>query len=86
MDLVAGGAPVCNSGMNDLRPDMSSAAAEIYASGTVLAEFLHITYVNEEMGFRKIKPINSLADNSTAIVFAKCATKHPKLWHVDCRQ
>ena len=86
MDLVAGGAPVCNSDMNNLHLDMLSAAAEIYVSSIVLAKFLHITNVNEEMGFGKIKPISSLADNSTAIVFAKCATKHPKLWHVDCRQ
>ena len=49
VDLVAGGTPVCNADMNDLHPDMSSAAAEIYASSIALAEFLHITYVNEEM-------------------------------------
>ena len=29
VDLVAGGTPVCNADMNDLHPDMSSAAAEI---------------------------------------------------------
>ena len=37
------------------------------------------------MGFGKIKPINILIDNSTAIAFAKCATKHSKLRHIDCR-
>ena len=79
VDLVTGGTPVCNSGMNDLHPDMSSAAAEIYASSIALAEFLHITYVNEEMGFGKIKLINILVDNSTTIAFAKCATKRSKL-------
>ena len=72
--------------MNDLHPDMSSAAAEIYASSIALAGFLHITYVNEEMGFGKIRPVSILADNSTAIAFAKCATKRSKLRHVDCRQ
>ena len=72
--------------MNDLHPDMSSAAAEIYASSIALAEFLHITYVNEEVGFGKIKPINILVDNSAAIAFAKCATKRSKLRHIDCRQ
>ena len=86
VDLLAGGIPVCNSDMNDLHPDMSSAAAEIYASSIALAEFLHITYVNEEMGFGKIKPISTLVDSSIAIAFAKCATKRSKLRHVDCRQ
>ena len=70
----------------DLHPDMSSAAAEIYASSIALAEFLHITYVNEEMGFGRIKPINILVDNSTAIAFAKCASNRSKLRHIDCRQ
>ena len=86
VDLVAGGTPVCNADMNDLYPDMSSAAAKIYASSIALAEFLHITYVNEEMGFGKIKPINILVDNSTAIAFAKCASKRSKLRPIDCRQ
>ena len=86
VDLVPGGTPVCNADMDDLHPDMSSAAAEIYASSIVLAEFLHITYMNEEMGFGKIKPVNILVDNSTAIVLAKCMTKRSKLQHVDCRQ
>ena len=86
VDLVAGEAPVCNADMDDLHPDMSSAAAEIYASSIALAEFLHITYVNEEIGFGKIKPVSILVDNSTAIAFAKCATKRSKLRHIDCRQ
>ena len=77
---------MCNADMTDLHPDMSSAAAEIYASSIALAEFLHITYVNEEMGFGRIKPINILVDNSTAIAFAKCASKRSKLRHIDCRQ
>ena len=38
------------------------------------------------MGFGKIKPINILVDSSTAIAFAKCATKYSKLCHIDCRQ
>ena len=86
VDLVAGGMPVCNADMDDLHPDMSAAAAEIYASSIALAEFPDIAYVNEEMGFGKIKPINILVDNSTAIAFAKCVTKRSKLRHVDCRQ
>ena len=80
VDLVAGGTPVCNADMDDLHPDMSSAAAaEIYASSIALAEFLHVPDVNEEMGFGKIKPINILVDNSTALAFARCATKRSKL-------
>ena len=38
------------------------------------------------MGFGNIKPINILVDNSTAIAFAKYATKRSKLRHIDCRQ
>ena len=63
-----------------------SAAAEIYAPSIALAEFLHITYVHEEMSFGKIRPVNILADISTAIAFAKCATKCSMLRRVDCRQ
>ena len=71
--------------MDDLHPDMSSAAAaEIYALSIALAELLHITDVNKEMGFGKIKPINILVDNSTAIAFARYATKCSKLRHIDC--
>ena len=86
VDMVAGGTPVCNSDMDDLHPDMSSSAAEIYASSIALAEFLHLTYVNEELTFGKVKPFHILVDNSTAIAFAKCATKCSKLRHIDCRQ
>ena len=50
----------------------------------VLCAFLR-AYVLE-MSFGKIKPINILVDNSTAIAFAKCATKRSKLRHIDCRQ
>ena len=38
------------------------------------------------VGFRKIKLVNILVDNSTAIAFAKCATKHSELCHIDCSQ
>ena len=41
VDLVSGGTPVCNAGMDDLHPDMSSAAAEIYLSSIALAESRH---------------------------------------------
>ena len=44
VDLVSGETLVCNASMDDLHPDMSSAAAEIYASSIALAELLHITY------------------------------------------
>jgi len=85
LDLVSGGVPVCHPAMDDLHPDMSSAAAEVYAASIALAEFLHLSYINDEMGYGDI-PIVIGVDNSTAIAFSENSTKRSKMRHIDCRQ
>ena len=85
LDLTSGGVPVCHPEMDDLHPDMSSAAAEVYAASIALAEFLHLSYINDEMGYGTI-PIVIGVDNSTAIAFSENSTKRSKMRHIDCRQ
>jgi len=82
---VTGGIPVCHPGITELHADMSSAAAEVYAASVALVEFLHLTYVLEEMGLGCVSPIELEVDNSTAIAFAE-GGKRSKMRHIDCRQ
>ena len=82
---ITGGIPVCHQGITELHADMSSAAAEVYAASVALAEFLHLTFVLEEMGLGCVSPIKLEVDNSTAIAFAE-GGKRSKMRHIDCRQ
>ena len=86
VESVAGGIPVCHPEMDDLHADMSSAAAEVYAASVALGEFLHLSYVEDEMGFGTIRPIVINVDNTTAIAFSENSTKRSKMRHIDCRQ
>ena len=86
VEAVTGTVPVCHPSMPDLHPDMSSAAAEIYAAPVALGEFMHLSYINDEMGFGPISPLNIGVDNSTAIAFSEHSNKRSKLRHIDCRQ
>ena len=86
VEAVTGTVPVCHPCMPDLHPDMSSAAAEIYAASVALGEFMHLSYINDEMGFGPISPLNIGVDNSTAIAFSEHSNKRSKLRHIDCRQ
>ena len=69
---------MCNADMADLHPDMSSAAAEIYAASVALGEFMHLSYINDEMGFGPISPVHIGVDNSTAIAFSENSNKISK--------
>ena len=82
---ITGGIPVCHPGITELHADMSSAAAEVYAASVALTEFLHLTFVLEEMGLGCVSPIKLEVDNSTAIAFAE-GSKRSKMRHIDCRQ
>ena len=78
--------PVCHPDMVELHADVSSAAAEIFAASVALNEFLHLSYMSEELGFAAAKPIHLEVDNATAIMFSKEAARRSKLKHIDSRQ
>ena len=83
---ITGGIPVCHANITELHADMSSAAAEVYAASIALSEFLHLTFILDEMGLGLISPIVLEVDNSTAIAFADDSGKRSKMRHIDCRQ
>ena len=80
------GMPVCHPQCKDIHPDVSSAAAEIYAASIALNECLHLSYVVEEMGNPLQMPIDIEVDNTTAIAFSKDRIQRSKLKHIDVRQ
>ena len=58
----------------------------MYAASIALSEFLHLTFILDEMGLGLISPIVLEVDNSTAIAFADDSGKRSKMRHIDCRQ
>jgi hypothetical protein len=72
--------------IGEAHPDMSSSAAEIYAAGNATLDFLHLSYVAEEMGIPFPKPFNLQIDNDAAKCFARDTVFRSKLKHIDCRQ
>ena len=83
---AAGGFPRCHRDIEDLHPDVSSGAAEIYAASVALNEILHLSYVAEEMGAPMDKPLCIKIDNTAAIAFANGRVRRSKLKHIDVRQ
>ena len=80
-------APVANSRISDMHPDLSSAAAEIYAAGIAAYEILYVSYICREAGIPYPEgPIPLLIDNTTCIAFAKNSVSRSKLKHIDCAQ
>ena len=80
------GAPKCHEQVSNLHPDVSSAAAEIYAASIALNECLYLSYMVDEMGQPMDLPIDIQVDNTTAIAFSKDRINRSKLKHIDCRQ
>ena len=72
--------------MTDLHPDVSSAAAEIYAASVALSEVLHLSYICDEIGDPMELPVRILVDNAAAIAFASDRVRRSKLKHIDVRQ
>ena len=72
--------------MKDLHADVSSAASEIYAASVALSEFLHLSYVSDEMGWSIDLPLEIRVDNAAAIAFSGGNTRRSKLRHIDVRQ
>jgi hypothetical protein len=81
-----GGVPVCHPLVKDLHADVSSAASEIYAASVALSEFLHLSYVSDEMGWSIDLPLEIRVDNAAAIAFSGGNTCRSKLRHIDVRQ
>ena len=67
---------------------MSSGAAEVYAAGNASQDFLHLSYVSEELGLGFALPFNLEMDNTAAQAFADDTVIKTKLKHniIDCRQ
>ena len=87
VEARTGIAPVANSRISDMHPDLSSAAAEIYAAAIAAYEILYISYVCREAGIPYPEaPIPLLIDNTTCIAFAKNSVSRSKLKHIDCAQ
>ena len=95
---LQGGAPVmwgskvssvafAHRDIGEAHADVSSGAAEVYAAANATFEFLHLSYVVDEMGnFEFPKPMEMQLDNTTAEVFMKNTAFKSKLKHIDCRQ
>ena len=75
-----------NADLEEAHADMSSAAVEIYGAGNATIEFLHLSYVSDEMGISFPKPIVLQIDNTAAIVFANATAVKTTLKHIDVRQ
>ena len=72
--------------VKDLHTDVSSAASEIYAASVALSEFLHLSYVSEEMGWSIDLPLEIQVDNAAAVAFGGGNCRRSKLRHIDVRQ
>ena len=65
---------------------MSSGAAEVYAAGNATLDFLHISYVSDEIGLGFHLPFKLEMDNDAARAFADDTVIKTKLKHIDTRQ
>ena len=72
--------------IGEAHADMSSGAAEVYAAGNATQDFLHLSYVAEELGIGFELPFNLQIDNTAAEAFANDTVIKTKLKHIDCRQ
>jgi len=66
--------------------DVSSAACEIYAAANATFEFLHLSYIVDEMGKPFPTPIPLEMDNTAAEIFCNNTAANSKLRHIDQRQ
>ncbi len=72
--------------IGEAHTDTSSGAAEVYAAANATYEFLHLSYVSDEMGIDFPLPMKLQMDNTTAEAFAKDSAFKSKLKHIDARQ
>ena len=72
--------------IQEAHADTSSGSAEIYCAANATYEFLHLSYIADEMGLQFPSPIILQMDNSTAEAFANNTAVKSKLKHIDARQ
>jgi hypothetical protein len=72
--------------IKEAHADSSSSAAEIYAAANATYEFLHLSYIAEEIGLDFPLPFALQMDNAAAQIFAEGSAFKTKLKHIDCRQ
>jgi hypothetical protein len=72
--------------IGEAHADVSSAAAEIYCAANATFEFMHLSYVADEMGIDFPMPFPLQMDNAAAMAFAEGSVHKSKLKHIDCRQ
>ena len=73
--------------IGEAHADISSGAAEVYAAANATFEFLHLSYIIDEMhNIDFPKPIVLQMDNTTAECFTNNIAFKSKLKHIDCRQ
>ena len=70
--------------IGEAHADMSSGAAEVYAAANATCEFLHLSYIVDEMGNVPYpKPMILDMDNTTAECFVNNSSFKSKLKHID---
>ena len=71
-----------------MRMSRAQRRPEIYAASVALSEFLHLSYVSDEMGWSIDLPLEIRVDNAAAIAFSGGNTRRSKLRHIyiDVRQ
>ena len=73
--------------IQEAHADISSGAAEVYAAANATFEFMHLSYIVEEMGNVPFpKPMILDMDNTTAECFVNNSCFKSKLKHIDVRQ
>jgi hypothetical protein len=72
--------------IGEAHADISSGAAEVYAAANATFEFLHLSYVADEMGIKFPLPFTLQMDNTAAQAFANNTALKTKLKHIDVRQ
>ena len=73
--------------IGEAHADISSGAAEVYAAANATFEFLHLSYIVDEMHNVDFpKPMVLDMDNSTAECFTNNTAFKSKLKHIDTRQ
>ena len=72
--------------IGEAHPDRSSSSAEVYAADNASQEFVHLSYVAEEVRIPFPKVIYLQMDNTAAKCFADNSCFKSKLKHIDCRQ
>ena len=72
--------------IGEAHADVSSGAAEVYASGNAANDFLYLSYTAGECGLDFPQPLVLQVDNAAAECFINNSAFKSKLKHIDTRQ